>query len=151
MAGSTGSNLRKHQWYVYIDLVTCRARRSAPPTTIFDPLPTSIYNPNHVDRTPPTACSLPSLRTLFAPCNFDLGSLAKRLIIHTSNLRYFISSPTMSEGEAVDFKLFRYDPNLGAAVLFVILFLIASALHTYQYIVTRTWFWTAFIVGCWCK
>lgn len=57
----------------------------------------------------------------------------------------------MSEGEAVDFKLFRYDPNLGAAVLFVILFLIASALHTYQYIVTRTWFWTAFIVGCWCK
>jgi hypothetical protein len=50
-----------------------------------------------------------------------------------------------------DFKLFRYDPNLGAAVFFVVLFAIASALHTYQYLATRTWFFTAFVIGGWCK
>jgi hypothetical protein len=53
--------------------------------------------------------------------------------------------------EAVDFKLFRYDPNLSAAVFFILLFTAAASLHTYQYIVTKTWFFTAFIVGCWCK
>ncbi|KAM0718192.1 hypothetical protein Q7P37_006524 [Cladosporium fusiforme] len=55
----------------------------------------------------------------------------------------------MSDSEVIDFKLFRYDPNLGAAVFFVILFAAVSILHTYQYIATRTWFFTAFIVGCW--
>jgi hypothetical protein len=54
-------------------------------------------------------------------------------------------------GDTVDFKLFRYDPNLGAAIFFVILFAVASALHTYQYLVTKTWFFTAFVIGCWCK
>lgn len=53
--------------------------------------------------------------------------------------------------ETVDFKLFRYDPNLGAAVFFIILFTAVSSLHTYQYVVTKTWFFTAFIVGCWRK
>ena len=53
--------------------------------------------------------------------------------------------------EVVDFKLFRYDPNLGAAVFFILLFTAAASLHTYQYVVTKTWFFTAFIVGCWCK
>jgi hypothetical protein len=53
--------------------------------------------------------------------------------------------------EAVDFKLFRYDPNLGAAVFFVLLFTAAASLHTYQYVVTKTWFFTAFVIGCWCK
>jgi hypothetical protein len=53
--------------------------------------------------------------------------------------------------DGADFKLFRYDPNLGAAVFFVILFAVASALHTYQDLVTKTWFFTAFVVGCWCK
>ena len=53
--------------------------------------------------------------------------------------------------ETVDFKLFRYDPNLGAAVFFILLFTAAASLHTYQYVVTKTWFFTAFIVGCWRK
>ena len=50
-----------------------------------------------------------------------------------------------------DFKLFRYDPILGAAVFFILLFTAAASLHTYQYIVTKTWFFTAFVVGCWSK
>jgi hypothetical protein len=53
--------------------------------------------------------------------------------------------------EYADFKLFRYDPNLGAAVFFILLFTAAASLHTYQYVVTKTWFFTAFVVGCWRK
>jgi hypothetical protein len=56
----------------------------------------------------------------------------------------------MAEGFA-DFKLFRYDPNLGAAVFFILLFTAAASLHTYQHVVTKTWFFTAFVVGCWSK
>lgn len=51
--------------------------------------------------------------------------------------------------EGSEFALFRYTPNLGAAVLFVLLFTTAAALHTYQVIATRCWFYTAFIVGGW--
>ncbi|KAI7083750.1 RTA1-domain-containing protein [Hortaea werneckii] len=52
----------------------------------------------------------------------------------------------MAEG-GVEFRLFRYYPNLGAAVLFIILFFAASFLHTYQLLATRTWFFIAFLVG----
>jgi hypothetical protein len=51
--------------------------------------------------------------------------------------------------ESIDFEYFRYNPNLGAAILFVTLFALVSILHTYQYFATRTWFFTAFVVGCW--
>jgi len=54
-------------------------------------------------------------------------------------------------GDSVDFELFRYNPNIGAAILFIVLFTAASILHTYQCVVTKTWFFIAFIVGCWCK
>ncbi|OAL31116.1 hypothetical protein AYO20_08351 [Fonsecaea nubica] len=46
-----------------------------------------------------------------------------------------------------DFKLYHYDPSLVAAVIFVILFAVASFLHTYQLIRTRTWFFIPFCVG----
>lgn len=56
----------------------------------------------------------------------------------------------MSHGTS-DFKLFRYDPSLAAAVLFVVLFAITSVLHTWQCVVTKTWFFIAFVLGCWCE
>lgn len=49
------------------------------------------------------------------------------------------------------FVLFHYYPSLGAAILFSILFSFASILHTYQVIVTRTWFYICFLVGGYCK
>lgn len=52
----------------------------------------------------------------------------------------------MAEAEA-EFRLFRYYPNLGAAVLFTILFAAASILHTYQLVATRTWFFIVFTIG----
>lgn len=51
---------------------------------------------------------------------------------------------------AVDFELYRYEPSVGAAVFFVILFILGSGLHTYQMIPTRTWFFIPFVVGGHC-
>ncbi|BCS23573.1 RTA1 domain-containing protein [Aspergillus puulaauensis] len=48
---------------------------------------------------------------------------------------------------AEDFQLYRYDPSVGAAVFFVIFFVLASGLHTYQMIPTKTWFFIPFVVG----
>lgn len=47
----------------------------------------------------------------------------------------------------IDFRLYRYDPNMGAAVLFVILFAAITALHFYQMIRTKTYFFVPFVIG----
>ncbi|KAL2858488.1 RTA1 like protein-domain-containing protein [Aspergillus pseudoustus] len=52
-----------------------------------------------------------------------------------------------SDPKAVDFKLYRYDPSISAAVVFVLLFMAASGIHTYQAIRTRTWFLIPFVIG----
>ena len=49
--------------------------------------------------------------------------------------------------ETIDFKLYRYDPSMAAAVVFIILFLIATGLHLYQMLRTRTWILIPFILG----
>ncbi|KAH8700719.1 putative RTM1-like protein [Talaromyces proteolyticus] len=46
-----------------------------------------------------------------------------------------------------DFKLYRYDPSMAAAVIFVILFLGATAIHTWQLLQTRTWYFIPFVIG----
>jgi hypothetical protein len=57
------------------------------------------------------------------------------------------SNSTTTSTSDSDFKLYRYDPSLGAAVLFIALFSIASFLHLYQLLRTRTWFFIPFVVG----
>ncbi|RHZ43560.1 uncharacterized protein CDV56_101857 [Aspergillus thermomutatus] len=49
--------------------------------------------------------------------------------------------------EASSFKLYRYDPSIGAAVVFILLFLGGSCIHTYQVARTRTWFFVPFVLG----
>ncbi|UPK90651.1 hypothetical protein LCI18_001586 [Fusarium solani-melongenae] len=51
-----------------------------------------------------------------------------------------------SSGDAI-FKLYRYDPSMAAAVIFIILFIAITGLHVYQLIVTKTWFFTCFVIG----
>ncbi|KAL3469570.1 RTA1-domain-containing protein [Aspergillus californicus] len=48
---------------------------------------------------------------------------------------------------ASEFKLYRYDPSVGAAVVFTLLFILATGIHTYQLALTRTWFFISFVVG----
>ncbi|EXJ56537.1 hypothetical protein A1O7_06881 [Cladophialophora yegresii CBS 114405] len=57
------------------------------------------------------------------------------------------STATSTSDPDPDFKLYHYDPSLGAAILFIALFLAASCLHLYQLIRTRTWFFIPFVVG----
>ncbi|KAF2088812.1 RTA1 like protein [Saccharata proteae CBS 121410] len=46
-----------------------------------------------------------------------------------------------------DFKLYRYDPSMAAAVIFIALFGLTTALHCFQMIRSRTWFFIPFIIG----
>lgn len=48
------------------------------------------------------------------------------------------------------FKLYRYDPSLAAAIIFVVLFALVSFLHTYQLLRTRTWYFIPFVLGGYC-
>lgn len=49
-----------------------------------------------------------------------------------------------------DFQLYRYDPSLAAAIIFTVLFLVVSLIHTYQLIRTRTWYFIPFTIGGHC-
>jgi len=53
--------------------------------------------------------------------------------------------------EFVDFKLFRYNPSMAAAIIFLILFLLITALHFFQMIRTKTWIFIPFVIGGVCE
>lgn len=57
-----------------------------------------------------------------------------------------MSDTAAGDGDAI-FKLYRYDPSMAAAVIFIILFLMVTGLHTYQLIRTKTWFFSCFVIG----
>ncbi|KAL2849011.1 RTA1 like protein-domain-containing protein [Aspergillus pseudodeflectus] len=46
-----------------------------------------------------------------------------------------------------DWQPYYYDPSMAAAVIFIILFGILTALHTYHLYQTRTWFFVPLILG----
>jgi hypothetical protein len=53
-----------------------------------------------------------------------------------------------SSGDALaGFKLYRYNPSMAAAVIFIIVFSLTTLLHGYQMFRTRTWFFTPFFIG----
>lgn len=56
----------------------------------------------------------------------------------------------MAEDGGVGFKLYRYDPSMAAAVIFIILFLAISTLHLYQMVRTRIWVLIPFVLGGFC-
>ncbi|KAK6537167.1 hypothetical protein TWF694_011364 [Orbilia ellipsospora] len=45
--------------------------------------------------------------------------------------------------------LYPYHPSEAAAILFAVLYGLTSALHTYQLVRTKTWFFIAFTIGGW--
>ncbi|KAJ4249062.1 hypothetical protein NW762_012394 [Fusarium torreyae] len=49
--------------------------------------------------------------------------------------------------ETFDFKLYRYDPSLAAAIVSVIVFAVLTALHTWRLFRARAYYFTAFVVG----
>lgn len=51
---------------------------------------------------------------------------------------------------ATEFKFYHYDPSMAGAVVFVVLFLISTSLHSYQLLQTRAWFMIPMVVGGFC-
>ncbi|CAI7641838.1 unnamed protein product [Penicillium viridicatum] len=49
--------------------------------------------------------------------------------------------------EAVDFAFYRYDPSMGGAVIFTILFMGTTFYHIFQMFKARTWFFIPFVIG----
>lgn len=47
-------------------------------------------------------------------------------------------------------KAYEYYPSMAAAVIFIILFVVVTALHTYHLIRTRTWFFIPLVLGGYC-
>jgi hypothetical protein len=47
----------------------------------------------------------------------------------------------------VGFAFYRYDPSMGAAVLFVLLFIGTTGYHIIQMFKSRTWFFIPFVIG----
>jgi hypothetical protein len=45
------------------------------------------------------------------------------------------------------FRYYHYDPSLVAAIIFIILFLLTTAFHSYQLLRTRTWYFIPFLIG----
>lgn len=59
---------------------------------------------------------------------------------------------TMSDSEEyVDFQLYRYEPSVAAAVIFVVLFVLTTLWHLYQLIKSRSWYFIAFVLGGICE
>ncbi|KAJ9618633.1 hypothetical protein H2203_008835 [Taxawa tesnikishii (nom. ined.)] len=46
-----------------------------------------------------------------------------------------------------DFKYYHYNPSMAAAIVFIILFLATSAVHTWQLAKRRTWYFIPFLLG----
>ncbi|KAF9886428.1 hypothetical protein FE257_011460 [Aspergillus nanangensis] len=55
----------------------------------------------------------------------------------------------MADSDFGDWQAYKYDPSMPAAVIFIILFGVASAAHTYHLIRTRTWFFIPLVIGVW--
>ncbi|OQE36947.1 hypothetical protein PENCOP_c011G05664 [Penicillium coprophilum] len=53
----------------------------------------------------------------------------------------------MSDNGEVSFELYRYTPSLVAAIIFIVLFVLATFYHLYQVVRTRSWYFTIFVVG----
>lgn len=52
--------------------------------------------------------------------------------------------------EEVPFVFYRYDPSMGGAILFTILFMCTTFYHIFQMFKARTWFFIPFVIGGLC-
>ena len=52
--------------------------------------------------------------------------------------------------ETTKFRFYAYTPSLAAAIIFIILFALTTALHTYQLTKTRAWYLIPIVIGGLC-
>ncbi|GKZ86634.1 hypothetical protein AnigIFM56816_002045 [Aspergillus niger] len=51
------------------------------------------------------------------------------------------------DSASYDFAFYRYDPSMGGAVLFILLFIGTTGYHVFQMVKSRTWFFIPFVIG----
>lgn len=59
--------------------------------------------------------------------------------------------PRADDGGLDEFKYYNYVPTMAGAIIFILLFLVATVIHFYQMIRTRTWFMIPFCIGGVCQ
>jgi hypothetical protein len=69
------------------------------------------------------------------------------MLHHTMMTLSVRSEPLPYKG---DFYLWKYVPSMAAAVIFLILYLIASCMHTWKMWTMRMWFCIPFVIGGFC-
>ncbi|KAH7369989.1 RTA1 like protein-domain-containing protein [Rhexocercosporidium sp. MPI-PUGE-AT-0058] len=52
-----------------------------------------------------------------------------------------------STSSGYDWKAYRYDPSLVAAIIFIVCFLLTTFFHSYQLVRTRTWYFIPLCIG----
>jgi hypothetical protein len=60
-------------------------------------------------------------------------------------------SDSSSSTGYVQFELYRYTPNLAAAVIFFIAFLATTVYHLYQMVKAKSWYFTPLVIGGVCE
>ncbi|KAL5323481.1 hypothetical protein ACEPPN_008018 [Leptodophora sp. 'Broadleaf-Isolate-01'] len=55
-----------------------------------------------------------------------------------------------STGQGYDWKAYRYDPSLVAAIIFIVCFVLTTFFHLYQLVRTRTWYFIPLCIGGFC-
>lgn len=66
-------------------------------------------------------------------------------------LRFTTSMIAMSTQSDIGFVLYRYDPSLPAAIVFIVLFALAFSIHLVQLLRSRTWYFIPFVIGGLCE
>lgn len=51
------------------------------------------------------------------------------------------------DSESYEFAFYRYDPSMGGAILFILLFIGTTGYHVFQMVKSRTWFFIPFVIG----
>jgi hypothetical protein len=57
----------------------------------------------------------------------------------------------MVDSKVIDFKLYRYTPSLGAAIVFIICFGICASLHAWKIFQKRIFYFIPVLIGALCK
>jgi hypothetical protein len=57
----------------------------------------------------------------------------------------------MVDNKGIDFKLYRYTPSLGAAVVFIICFGICASLHAWKIFKKRIIYFIPLLIGALCE
>jgi hypothetical protein len=59
--------------------------------------------------------------------------------------------PRAANDEGLDFVFYYYRPSMAAAVIFIILFALATSAHFWKLLRAKTWFMICFLIGGICK